>query len=108
MRYEQGEVVVYTNRHGGRVFLRKDFMEKSEKLKLNDIIDVNIPVDILHGVQDTHVPLPKSLQLMNRLTSKNVVMGCTKEGDHGFMDSISAFTLKNSVSRMLDVATSKN
>jgi len=45
-------------------------------------IDIDTPVRLLHGQQDTDVPYVTSLQLADNLVSKNVEVLLIKDGDH--------------------------
>jgi pimeloyl-ACP methyl ester carboxylesterase len=45
-------------------------------------IDIDTPVRLLHGQQDTDVPYATSLQLAENLVSKNVEVLLIKDGDH--------------------------
>ncbi len=51
-------------------------------LMLDDKIEINVPVRILHGQQDDAVPWQLSLELAAQLTGQNVELHLMKNGDH--------------------------
>ena len=51
-------------------------------LMLDNPIEINVPVRILHGQQDDAVPWQLSLQLAETLTSQDVELHFMKNGDH--------------------------
>ena len=51
-------------------------------LLLSHNIPLDIPIHILHGMQDSDVPWRLSLDLIEALTSNNVTLTLVKSGDH--------------------------
>lgn len=63
--------------------ITRDLIEDGRThLMLDAPIDVTVPVRILHGQQDDAVPWELSLELAERLTSKDVELHFMKNGDH--------------------------
>ena len=57
-------------------------MDGRNNLLLDAPINLDIPVRILHGQQDTSVPWQQSLQLADKLKTHDVVTTFIKDGDH--------------------------
>jgi len=51
-------------------------------LLLNNTIDIDAPVRLLHGLNDRDVPHTVSLQLQAKLKSQDVIVQLIKDGDH--------------------------
>jgi uncharacterized protein len=63
--------------------LSKKFLEDGAKLSvLNEIINLDIPVRLLHGMKDMDVPYNTSIDLANNLSHMDVHVNLVKDGDH--------------------------
>ncbi len=58
-------------------------MDGRKNLLLGDKINLEIPIRILHGQEDTVVPWQNSLKLADRLVTQNTVITIVKDADHG-------------------------
>ena len=63
--------------------ITRELIEEGRKhLLLDAPISIEVPVRLLHGVEDDAVPWEISCQLMARLDSKDVTLTLVKGGDH--------------------------
>jgi len=63
--------------------VRKSFFEEAKRhYVLHRAIPLNIPVQILHGLDDQEVPWQRSMELVEKLESRDVVLQLVKNGDH--------------------------
>ena len=68
--------------------ITRDLIEDGRThLMLGAPIDITVPVRILHGQQDDAVPWELSLELTDRVTSKDVELHLIKNGDHRLSES---------------------
>lgn len=49
---------------------------------LDDMIELNIPIHLIHGQQDDIVPWQRSQQVLDRLSSSKASLHLIKQGDH--------------------------
>lgn len=56
--------------------------EGRDHLLMNDRIDIDCPVHLLHGMQDPDVPWQLSVELAEKLTREDVAITLVKDGDH--------------------------
>ena len=80
---DAGKTVII-NSSQGEMPLHKKFVESSYEMEidLQNPINVDVPIRIIHGVQDDSVPYKNSITLMNSLASKDVDILYRKAGDH--------------------------
>ena len=64
---------------GGQKKLDKD---GRKHLILKDIIDLNVPIRIFHGIKDEAVPWELSLDLMSSFSSDDINVSFIKNGNH--------------------------
>merc|ERR1711915_96097 len=100
-RVEAGEVFEWTEEYGT---IRKSFFEKTVEHEIHGDIDISVPVTILHGVQDDIVQFKKSIEIMEKLQSKDVELTYLKESGHRFQEPASLEVLKERVLKMVDKA----
>lgn len=63
--------------------ITKRFLDDGDKNRLlGSDIKIDIPVHLLHGIQDVDVPYDTSLRIMNHVTSGQVKVTLLKDGDH--------------------------
>jgi len=48
----------------------------------NEILDINVPVRLIHGTKDEDVPFSYSLKLIDKISSKDVQVILQKDGQH--------------------------
>ena len=58
------------------------FEDGRRHLVMRQVIDLECPVRLLHGMSDTSVPFQTSLALAERLATRDVVVTLIKDGDH--------------------------
>lgn len=86
-----------------------DLVEGSRKFLLfspsdfsdGNIIDINIPVTLVHGMKDKDVPYTVSLEISKRLRSEKVVVELIKDGDHRLSSDGDLEIIGNSLKRIL-------
>lgn len=80
-----------------------ELIEDGKKhLLLHTDIKIDVPVRILHGMQDPDVPWERSLQLVDRLTSKDVVTSFIKSGDHRLSSEQDIARLTQTLDTLID------
>ncbi|XP_038066128.1 palmitoyl-protein thioesterase ABHD10, mitochondrial-like isoform X2 [Patiria miniata] len=61
----------------------RDFVDKSyQRCLMNDPIEISCPIRLLHGMRDDTVPHQTSLDVAQRVASKDVEVILRKDGDH--------------------------
>jgi pimeloyl-ACP methyl ester carboxylesterase len=60
--------------------------ESAKYLLLNNTINIDVPITLLHGMEDIDVPYMRSLKLAELIISKNVNIHLIKNGDHRLSD----------------------
>jgi alpha-beta hydrolase superfamily lysophospholipase len=101
---EAGSTVDLHDTGLGRLMpLRKSFVEATVPFELDAaaLAEVQIPVAILHGVEDEVVPYRGSLDLMRQLGSKAVEVTFVKGADHRFSDATCLQLMQDKVDAML-------
>ncbi|MGD8327010.1 MAG: alpha/beta hydrolase [Sphingomonadales bacterium] len=72
-----------------------------DHLLLDKLIALDIPVRILHGMKDVDVPYQLSFDLIEALTSTDVVLTLVKEGDHRLSEEDDIMRLNTTVDALL-------
>ena len=87
----------------GEMPLHKKFVESSYgmEIDLQNPINVDVPVRIIHGVQDDSVPYKNSITLMNSLASKDVDVLYRKAGDHRMCSQEDLSLLSETLDKMI-------
>jgi len=68
------------------IVTKKLIEDGRNNLVLDGPIVINAPVRILQGMADPDVPFTHALKLAEKLTSKDVMIGLTKAGDHSLSE----------------------
>jgi pimeloyl-ACP methyl ester carboxylesterase len=80
---EDGRVVLPSEFDPSGYLYTKALLDDSKRhLLLNNAIPIDVPVRLLHGLDDTSVPWCLSLRLAGQLRSRDVVVTLIKGGDH--------------------------
>lgn len=80
---EQGRVVLPSDYDpAGYLYTRALIEEGRTHLLLGRPIPIDVPVRLLHGMRDESVPWRLSLDLAERLASRDVAVTLLKDGDH--------------------------
>ena len=87
----------------GEIPFSKRFCESSREVELDltKPIKVNVPVRILHGVQDESVPYENSISLMKLLQSEDVDLLYRKAGDHRLCGNVDLQLLSDTLDKMI-------
>ncbi|AGJ02017.1 Glycosyltransferase [Rickettsia prowazekii str. NMRC Madrid E] len=64
-------------------------------------IEINIPVHIIHGMLDKNVPYNVSVKLLEKITSKQIVMKLIKDGNHNLSREEDLKVITNSLEEMI-------
>ncbi len=89
-------------------YFTRSFLESAENdLLLNDVINIDCPVTLLHGMADRDVPFQISLKLAEMLSSNEVSLKIEKKADHSFSSPENLELLEISVKKMLDKVSCK-
>ena len=68
------------------IISKKLIEDGRNNLVLGDPIEIDAPVRILQGMADPEVPYTHALKLAEKLTSKDLMIGMTKAGDHSLSE----------------------
>jgi pimeloyl-ACP methyl ester carboxylesterase len=80
---ERGRVVLPSDYDAAGYLYTRALIEDGRKhLLLGKAIPIDVPVRLLHGMRDESVPWQLSLDLAERLTSRDVAVTLIKDGDH--------------------------
>jgi pimeloyl-ACP methyl ester carboxylesterase len=80
---EQGSIRMPSDYSSEGTILTKSLIEDGRRhLLLDAPVPLQVPLRILHGMQDTVVPWSHSLRLIDRVTAADVVLSLVKDGDH--------------------------
>ncbi|MBT4888120.1 MAG: alpha/beta hydrolase [Rhodospirillales bacterium] len=80
---KNGRVVLPSDYDGEPFVITKKLIEDGcNQLLLNDIIDLDIPVRLIHGMQDMDVPWMTAIDIQNRLSSTDVEIQFVKNAGH--------------------------
>ncbi|MFV0250950.1 MAG: alpha/beta hydrolase [Rickettsia aeschlimannii] len=64
-------------------------------------IDINIPVHLIHGMLDEDVPYNVSVKLLEKITSKQIVMKLIKDGYHNLSREEDLTVMTNSLEEVI-------
>jgi len=80
---ERGEIVLPSDYDpAGYLYTRALIEDGNRHLLLGASIPLDVPVRLLHGLDDASVPWRHSLRLAEQLTSRDVTVTLVKAGDH--------------------------
>lgn len=77
---------------------RELILDGRKNLLLDAPININVPVRIIQGQQDTSVPWQHALHLLEKLESEDVTCQLVKGGDHSLSRAQDLMRLKQSIS----------
>jgi pimeloyl-ACP methyl ester carboxylesterase len=77
-------------------------------LLLNNTIDIDAPVRLLHGLKDRDVPHTVSLQLQAKLKSRDVIVQLIKDGDHRLSRQQDLARLCTAVAELVQLSAASN
>lgn len=78
-----GSIQIWDNYSKSTYLLTHQFFEDSQQhLLLNQDINLDIPVKLIHGIKDADVPWKTAISLQKHLTSDDVDVYLIKNGDH--------------------------
>jgi pimeloyl-ACP methyl ester carboxylesterase len=83
--------------------ISKELIEEGTKHEiLNDNIDLQCPVRLIHGLKDLDVPWQYSQKLMDKLVTKDVTLNLVKNGDHRLSKPHELNILKNTLNELCE------
>ena len=87
-----------------KLHVRKSFASNSEKFEINlsEPIPLECPVRIFHGVQDESVPFKNSVEIMEKISTKDVELHYRKTDNHSFMEEDSLELLQSSLLKLMN------
>jgi len=74
---------------------------KKHLLLTKNKIDINIPVHLIHGMLDEDVPYNVSLKLLEKITSKQMVLKLIKDGHHNLSREEDLQVMSNSLEEII-------
>ena len=84
--------------------IRKSLLEDGDNhLLLNGSIDLDIPVRLIHGIEDEDVPWQTAHRIMEQLRSTDVEIQFVKAGDHRLSEPHDLDRLTRTVGALLEV-----
>ncbi|WP_341786855.1 alpha/beta hydrolase [Rickettsia endosymbiont of Cantharis rufa] len=75
---------------------------KKHLLLTKNKIDINIPVHLIHGMLDEDVPYNVSTKLLEKITSKQIVMKLIKDGHHNLSREEDLKIISNSLEEIIN------
>lgn len=75
---------------------------KKHLLLTRNKIDINIPVHLIHGMLDENVPYDISFKLLDKITSKQVVLKLIKDGHHNLSRKEDLQVITNSLEEIIN------
>ncbi|HJD60481.1 MAG TPA: alpha/beta hydrolase [Rickettsia endosymbiont of Omalisus fontisbellaquei] len=75
---------------------------KKHLLLTKNKIDINIPVHLIHGMLDEDVPYNVSTKLLEKITSKQIVMKLIKDGHHNLSREEDLKIISNSLEEVIN------
>lgn len=75
--------------------------EARERLLLRGKIEINCPVRLIHGIKDLDVPYETCLRISENITSEDVRIILSKNGDHRMSSPESLEIIKNTIEQFL-------
>lgn len=75
---------------------------KKHLLLTKNEIDINIPVHLIHGMLDEDVPYEISLKLLEKITSKQMVLKLIKDGKHNLSREEDLKVMTNSLEEIIN------
>jgi pimeloyl-ACP methyl ester carboxylesterase len=78
---------------------------KQHLLLAKDVIQIDCPVHLIHGMKDRDVPHANSLELLEKIRSENVVLKLIKDGDHSLSSPQFMRIIVASLEEMLESPT---
>jgi len=87
---------------GEDYFVTMKMIEDGRKLLvMNDVIDIKVPVSIIHGMKDMDVPYQLSMSLVDKLQSMDVDLHLIKGAMHRFSEPADLIFLIGVISAMM-------
>lgn len=83
--------------------IRKSLLDEGDKhLLLNGEIALDVPVRLIHGIEDADVPWQTALKISEQLTSRDVEIQFVKAGDHRLSEPHDLDRLTRTVGTLLE------
>lgn len=79
---------------------------KKHLLLTKNEIDINIPVHLIHGMLDEDVPYEISLKLLEKITSKQIILKLVKDAKHNLSREEDLKVMTNSLEELIHVIAS--
>ena len=103
-----GRIVLESEYDSDGYPLTRAFIEDGEEnLVLDQSIEVDCPVRLVHGMQDQVVPWETTTRLSQALAGSDVQVRLIKDGDHRLSDPGQLELLRDTVSDTLDLLTAR-
>jgi pimeloyl-ACP methyl ester carboxylesterase len=103
---ENGVIWAYSDFTEGDYPITQHFIhEARNRLLLDDVIGLNIPVHLLHGQADSDVPWETSIILAQQLMSDDVTVTLIKDGDHRLNRPADLALMTDALARMLGICS---
>ncbi|WP_297323134.1 alpha/beta hydrolase [uncultured Bartonella sp.] len=80
----------------------KIFLDDGDKnLVMNELIDINCPVQIIQGMEDKEVPYQHTLELVEHLPFDNVMLTLIRDGEHHLSRPQDIATILNALEMLI-------
>ncbi len=105
-KVDRGEVHYLKNEYGVKQPIRRAFFDnlREEDIDLSKEIPVDCPIKILHGVRDDTVPHQISLDLLSKITSKDIDLVRSCPSIAVYFPNTPCFLSRRSSGRMVNIA----
>ncbi len=100
---ETGEYLQYSPYWQKHYPITKILLEESKEVKVlnHEKLTIDIPIRLLHGMEDSDVPYDFSLRIANKVTSRDVQIIFIKDGDHRLSRDEDIKLLKRTISELV-------
>jgi len=98
---ERGRVLVPSDYEEPYIFTRTLLEEGNDHLLLEKPIDLDMPICLIHGMQDADVPFQVSLDILDALKGKDAELMLVKEGLHSLSGEADLKRLGNVLENLL-------
>ncbi len=102
-KLESGESLEFGTKDFSYVFTKKLIDSCRQNSLLDKPLEINCPVQLLHGQEDACVPWKRALEIADRLTSEKVTVKLLKHGNHRLQSPSDLAEVNHSLGALLEM-----